>query len=307
MQYRGSKILDELKEIRSNMGALRSRVKMLKKELEDVMEDDQDMLDMLLERRHVLSHMNDISMHVPHIMQAHSTSHNLPSTSAPPAMLSTPPTTLSPLKCPGPAGVSAATTASATGDYSAVYSSSSALLGVKETTASDALVGDRDTQKTTASPAPAAVAELATVAELAAAVEPVDVEEPVDVAVDKDEAVERGEAQGPKKMRRARQAPRLGTAEDLTMPGGFGSMIENSDAEAKGVHALESQMKKVASKASNEPSLGDRYSLPNISHFANNRTKSCTRACHLKYSLLQLCMYFLLTERNLNSPQLSSY
>lgn len=62
MQYRGSGILEELKAIRSNMGALRSRVQMLKKELEDVMNDDQDMLDMLLQRRYVLSN-NDLPLH----------------------------------------------------------------------------------------------------------------------------------------------------------------------------------------------------------------------------------------------------
>lgn len=50
-----SLILEDLKEIRGESVKLQTRVNKLKRELEDILSDDQDMLDMYLQRRHIVS------------------------------------------------------------------------------------------------------------------------------------------------------------------------------------------------------------------------------------------------------------
>jgi hypothetical protein len=60
LRSQGNLILEDLKEIRGESVKLTSRVNKLKSELEDILADDQDMLDMYLQRRHVIAQAKDL-------------------------------------------------------------------------------------------------------------------------------------------------------------------------------------------------------------------------------------------------------
>jgi hypothetical protein len=241
MQYGGGKILDELKQIRSRMGKLKSRVLLLKKELEDVLKDDQDMLDMLLERRHVLEE-RDMAQGYPDMYQQQMSQQLSPTTQLQ--------TALSPIKLRP--GVSSENPSAPTSAAPATHSFSGAGAVpqtnqpiVPESSAHsgpEAQAVEHQTQaEKTEAPASSTAGDAA-----------------ANIAADEEGTDGDAEEQGGARMSSG-TLPWLGTPEELKL--GFGSVLSPHDADALSRRGSRTRSK--ASSKSSEPTAKERcYYLP---------------------------------------------